>query len=161
MSRRIDRPPGLTDAEWSSLQWDCALLDAEAGDSAELANLIRNLAPQRFRKQVVKMIGSIPRRENGPTVRAFDALAILREADVIRGAGGRPNFKALKSEWSEQLRVSRAAIGDVLATRKSYARLAKYRPLYARSTATFTIGGAASGSVVRRRKRRFAPLENG
>ena len=158
-SQQLDRPLGLTDDQWADLQWDCAIFDAELGASAQLAELIAaGPIPPAFRRAVAALVAALPTSRKRPALSAISVVAILRRADAARRQPGRPYLLALKMELAEQYGAKEALIADVLATRKTYRRFAKYRPLYARSAVMLDgVSVSATGVVTQRRKRANPP----
>lgn len=157
--QQLDRPPGLSDEQWASLQWDCAILDAEQGAPVQLAALIAaEPIPPAFRKAVAELVATLPTSKKRPALSAINVVAILRRADAVRQQPGRPRFKALKMELAKELEAEESLIADVLGTRKTYRRFAKYRPLYGWSAVTLdAVSLSATGVVTQRRKRTDSP----
>ena len=132
--------------------WACALHDAARGNTRALCELVASHPmPRRHCAAVAELLARLPAPKKGrrSPLGSADVIAILDYRD--RHAKTHTP-KQIKHELAPRYHVSPDTIADVLACRKTFAwaRVLKYRS--AQSSATFTIGGSAAGTVTRRRK---------
>ena len=140
----IALPSGLSDEQRRAWLWACAMHDAERGDTELLRRLVeRDVVPDRHRKALAALIALVPKRRRGiaPALRAADVVYIRD-----RWKNG-PKTRATKTFLAAKFGVSEDTVYDVIVGRNTYKWARALKVTRARSSATFTIGGSASGTA--------------
>lgn len=155
----IALPPSLTlpEEQRKRALWQCALYDAERGDTTDLQTMIcEEPIPEEYRAAVADLIAKLPKSKRG-TRRILTSSEIIEIHDYKNTVGLGQLQKTIARELAPKYSVKASLIEDVLACRNTFKHMDALR--YVRATLKKSIGeitlqSSAKVSTASRRKRR-------